>query len=123
MPKIIPAYLTIIIIFSISILFVKGQVVFSQENTQEASNTFPLIDSSADEEGGFEDEFEDEFADSGQEVFDPLSGYNRVMTGFNDGFYFCVLDLQLLHKYQLALHIQDLVLAIYIKIFYHHLLL
>jgi len=57
MPKIIPAYLTFIIIFSISILFVKGQVVFSQENTQEASNTFPLTDSSADDEGGFEDEF------------------------------------------------------------------
>ena len=92
MPKIIPAYLTFIIIFSFSILFVKGQVVFSQENTQEASNTFPITESSADDEGGFEDEFEDEFAASGQEVFDPLSGYNRVMTGFNDGFYFFVLD-------------------------------
>jgi len=92
MPKIIPAYLTFIIIFFISILFVKGQVVFSQENTQETSNAFPLTESSTDDEGGFEDEFEDEFAASGQEVFDPLSGYNRVMTGFNDGFYIFVLD-------------------------------
>ena len=92
MPKIIPAYLTFIIIFSISILLVKGQVVFSQENTQETSNAFPLTESSTDDEGGFEDEFEDEFAASGQEVFDPLSGYNRAMTGFNDGFYIFVLD-------------------------------
>lgn len=39
---------------------------------------------------GFEDEFEDEFAE--EEVFDPLSGYNRVMTSFNDTFYTYILD-------------------------------
>lgn len=43
------------------------------------------------EKGGF-DEFEEEF-DSGEEEdeFDPLSGYNRAMTSFNDGFYENVL--------------------------------
>jgi len=38
------------------------------------------------------DEFEDEFGDEvTTEVFDPLSGYNRFMTGFNDKLYFWVL--------------------------------
>jgi len=92
MPKIIPAYLTFIIIFSISILSVKGQVVFAQESTPETSNAVPLTDSLTEDEGGFEDEFEDEFAAAEEEVFDPLGGYNRVMTGFNDGFYIFVLD-------------------------------
>jgi len=92
MPKFIPAYLTFIIIFSISILSVKGQVVFAQESTPETSNAVPLTESPVDDEGGFEDEFEDEFAAAEEEVFDPLSGYNRVMTGFNDGFYILVLD-------------------------------
>lgn len=40
----------------------------------------------------FADEFEEEFKVSNQEVFDPLSGYNRAMTSFNDGFYTHVLS-------------------------------
>lgn len=43
-------------------------------------------------ETDFTDSFEEEFAVSNQEVFDPLSGYNRVMTSFNDGFYTYVLS-------------------------------
>lgn len=35
----------------------------------------------------FTDEFEDEFSQTQVEIFDPLSGYNRVMTSFNDGVY------------------------------------
>jgi len=31
-----------------------------------------------------EDEFEDEFSDTEEEIIDPLSGYNRWMTSFND---------------------------------------
>ncbi|MBF0238537.1 MAG: VacJ family lipoprotein [SAR324 cluster bacterium] len=47
---------------------------------------------SMDDMGGF-DEFDDEFGSEAKpEVFDPLSGYNRVMTGFNDWFYTWVLD-------------------------------
>ena len=38
------------------------------------------------------DEFEDEFGDDvAIEVYDPLGGYNRFMTGFNDKLYFWVL--------------------------------
>jgi phospholipid-binding lipoprotein MlaA len=92
MPKNILAFLTFIIIFFVSILSVKGPIAFAQENTSESSNEVPLTESPADDEAGFDDEFEDEFAASEQEVFDPLSGYNRVMTGFNDRFYFFVLD-------------------------------
>ena len=100
MPKNITAFLTYIIILSISILSVKEQVVFSQEITSESSSSVPATDSITDDEARFddefddefEDEFEDEFAVSEQEVFDPLSGYNRVMTGFNDSFYIFVLD-------------------------------
>lgn len=42
------------------------------------------------ESDGFDDEFEEEFAQ--KEIFDPLSGYNRFMTTFNDTFYTYVLD-------------------------------
>ena len=34
-----------------------------------------------------EDEFNDEFGDETKEVFDPLEGYNRVMTNVNDKIY------------------------------------
>lgn len=38
------------------------------------------------------DEFEEEFSEPGsEEVFDPLSGYNRLMTKVNDKLYFWVL--------------------------------
>lgn len=37
------------------------------------------------------DEFEDEFSTK-KEIFDPLSGYNRVMTGFNDFVYENIFD-------------------------------
>lgn len=41
---------------------------------------------------GFEDEFEDEFGEVLEsQVFDPLSGYNRVMTNVNDKIYFWAL--------------------------------
>ena len=44
------------------------------------------ISSFANEENVIDD-FEDEFKPVNSVVFDPLSGYNRVMTSFNDGFY------------------------------------
>jgi len=37
-------------------------------------------------------DFSDEFNDEKLEVFDPLSGYNRVMTSFNDKVYIYVFD-------------------------------
>lgn len=39
----------------------------------------------AEQNDEFSDEFDDEFAQNEtEEIFDPLSGYNRVMTSFND---------------------------------------
>ncbi|GIT73910.1 MAG: hypothetical protein Ct9H300mP28_37240 [Pseudomonadota bacterium] len=32
--------------------------------------------------------FEDEFENAEEEIFDPLSGYNSVMTEFNEDFMF-----------------------------------
>ncbi len=45
------------------------------------------------EESGFDefDEFEDTEAKSGTKVLDPLEGYNRAMTWFNDKLYYWVL--------------------------------
>lgn len=53
----------------------------------------PIHPSMVDDADAFADEFEDEFAQSGdeKEPFDPLGGYNRVMTDFNDKFYMHVL--------------------------------
>ncbi len=60
---------------------------FANENTNE--NSF-------DTQNAFEqfsDEFDTEFSqEKKEEVFDPLSGYNRVMTNFNDGVYEYVLS-------------------------------
>ena len=52
-------------------------------------------------EEAFEDDaFGDEFSDNKErELFDPLSGYNRVMTSFNDTLYVYVLDPVLLKGY------------------------
>lgn len=52
------------------------------------------LESGFDEEFDASDEFffefDDEFSD--EAVFDPLQGYNRIMTGFNDKFYLYVLN-------------------------------
>ncbi len=58
----------------------------TQENTV-STQSVKVVES---EEAG--DEFDDEFASADEEVSDPLSGYNRAMTSFNDGFYVYVLD-------------------------------
>jgi len=52
---------------------------------------------------GFEDDaFDDEFVvEKRDEVFDPLSGYNRVMTSFNDGLYSYVLSPVLFKGYNI----------------------
>ncbi|MEM7236101.1 MAG: MlaA family lipoprotein, partial [Planctomycetota bacterium] len=48
-------------------------------------------DSEESDDFGEFDEFEDEF-EATEEVYDPLSGYNRAMFAFNDGFYIYVLE-------------------------------
>ena len=72
----------------------------AQEETSESSSTFAESEEDAFAEE-FEDEgFEDEFSDDPEEeIFDPLSGYNRIMTGFNDGLYVYVLDPVVLKGY------------------------
>ena len=93
MPKNNPAIITFIAILCISLLPMMGFYAFAQ--APASSEPVPEVEVAADtdeEEEGFDDEFEDEFGAAEKEVFDPLSGYNRVMTDFNDSLYVWVLD-------------------------------
>ena len=95
MPKNNPAIITFFAILYISLLPMMGFYAFAQENAPASSQAVPEAEVAADtdeEEEGFDDEFEDEFGAAEKEVFDPLSGYNRVMTDFNDSLYVWVLD-------------------------------
>ena len=95
MPKNNPAIITFFAILYISLVPMMGFYVFAQENAPASSEAVPEAEIAADtdeEEEGFDDEFEDEFGDAEKEVFDPLSGYNGVMTEFNDGFYVYFVD-------------------------------
>ena len=90
-----PAIITFFAILYISLVPMMGFYVFAQENAPASSEAIPEAEVAADtdeEEEGFDDEFEDEFGAAEKEVFDPLSGYNRVMTDFNDSLYVWVLD-------------------------------
>ena len=95
MPKNNPAIITFFAILYISLLPMMGFYAFAQENAPASSEAVPEAEVAAytdEEEEGFDDEFEDEFGAAEKEVFDPLSGYNRVMTDFNDSLYVWVLD-------------------------------
>jgi len=95
MPKNNPAIITFFAILYISLVPMMGFYAFAQENAPASSEAVPEAEVAADtdeEEEGFDDEFEDEFGAAEKEVFDPLSGYNRVMTDFNDSLYVWVLD-------------------------------
>ena len=95
MPKNNPAIITFFAILYISLVPMMGFYAFAQENAPASSEAVPEAEVAADtdeEEEGFDDEFEDEFGDAEKEVFDPLSGYNIVMTEFNDGFYVYFVD-------------------------------
>ena len=95
MPKNNPAIITFFATLYISLVPMMGFYAFAQENAPASSEAVPEAEVAADtdeEEEGFDDEFEDEFGAAEKEVFDPLSGYNRVMTDFNDSLYVWVLD-------------------------------
>ena len=95
MPKNNPAIITFFAILYISLVPMMGFYAFAQENAPASSEAVPEAEVAVDtdeEEEGFDDEFEDEFGAAEKEVFDPLSGYNRVMTDFNDSLYVWVLD-------------------------------
>ena len=94
MPNNNPA-ITFFVFLYISLVPMMGFYAFAQENAPASSEAVPEAEVAADtdeEEEGFDDEFEDEFGAAEKEVFDPLSGYNRVMTDFNDSLYVWVLD-------------------------------
>ena len=61
------------------------------EAADDESDDLFAGDESEEEDDDF-GEFEEEFKASDKEVFDPLSGYNRAMTVFNDKLYLWVLD-------------------------------
>ena len=67
--------------------------VYAQEKSPESIQLQSETETDEDvEDEEFDDGFEDEFESAEKEIFDPLSGYNTVMTQFNDGFYVYVLD-------------------------------
>ena len=67
--------------------------LFAQEESNEYVQTHSESETDEEFDGEeFDDGFEDEFESGDEEIFDPLSGYNSVMTEFNDGFYIYVLD-------------------------------
>ena len=67
--------------------------VYAQEKSPESTQLLSETETDEDlEDEEFDDGFEDEFESAEKEIFDPLSGYNTVMTEFNDGFYVYVLD-------------------------------
>jgi len=71
-----------------------SQTDFENNTIANQDDENSLLDSDADLESFDQefDEFEDEFGDDvSAEVSDPLGGYNRFMTGFNDKLYFWVL--------------------------------
>lgn len=72
-----------------SLIFILLLSIFSVANDDLTQNN-NLNDSGFEE---FTDEFDSEFSkQETKEVFDPLSGYNRAMTSFNDGVYTYVLN-------------------------------
>ena len=96
MPKNNPAIITFFAILYISLVPMMGFYAFAQENAPVSPEALPEAEVAAEtdteEDDGFDDEFEEEFGSSVEEVFDPLSGYNGVMTEFNDGFYVYFVD-------------------------------
>jgi len=83
---------TVVFTLFVIISFLLHPLTLKPASAQEKSpeSVQMLSETETDEE--FDDGFEDEFEDAEEEIFDPLSGYNSMMTEFNDGFYVYVLD-------------------------------
>jgi len=86
----------IILIISLALFFnacaVKEATNANKNNQNNIKVAQETKQSKALDSDDFGDEFEDEFEDEKVEIFDPLSGYNRVMTSFNDKVYIYALD-------------------------------
>ena len=75
------------------ILLLNGCAEKEPTPQSEDRNVTAAQDIAPAEEAGFDEfaAFEEEFAEAPEEESDPLSGYNRAMTTFNDAFYTHVL--------------------------------
>lgn len=71
----------------------------SSKNVQSPLKTIEKSEDTAEDLAQFSDEFEE------QEVYDPLNGYNRLMTGFNDSIYIYLLK-PAVSSYRSAVHIK-----------------
>ena len=84
---------TFFVIISFLIHPLMSNPVSAQEKSPESVQMLSETETEEDfEDDEFDEGFDDEFENSEEEIFDPLSGYNSVMTEFNDGFYVYVLD-------------------------------
>ena len=87
------AIISFFVIISFLLYPLMSNPVYAQEKSPESTQLLSETETSEDlEDEEFDDGFEDEFESAEKEIFDPLSGYNTVMTEFNDGFYVYVLD-------------------------------
>ena len=77
-----------------------AQTVSSEQESVTSESEDDSFAEEFDEDEFEADAFGDEFSEDPEaELFDPLSGYNRFMTGFNDGLYVYVLDPVLIKGY------------------------
>ena len=99
--------LFLLLVFTIATLYAAETATVSPADRNSGAVSTEKSSVSDDAEDAYAEEFEaeefgdDDFEDEGfseefepekkEEVFDPLSGYNRVMTGFNDGLYIFIL--------------------------------
>ena len=79
-------------------------VVTSETNSSTTISTTVDTEDEFSDDSFEDDEFSDEFETQEKEIFDPLSGYNRVMTGFNDGLYGFILEPVVFKGYNLLPH-------------------
>ena len=87
------AIISFFVIISFLLHPMMSNPVYAQEESPESTQLQSETETDEDlEDEEFDDGFEDEFESAEKEIFDPLSGYNTVMTQFNDGFYVYVLD-------------------------------
>ena len=87
------AIISFFVIISFLLHPLMSNPVYAQEKSPESTQLQSETETDEDlEDEEFDDGFEDEFESAEKEIFDPLSGYNTVMTEFNDGFYVYVLD-------------------------------
>ena len=87
------AIISFFVIISFLLHPLMSNPVYAQEKSPESTQLLSETETDEDlEDEEFDDGFEDEFESAEKEIFDPLSGYNTVMTEFNDGFYVYVLD-------------------------------